>query len=216
LEVTELSLGTLILGRIQANLSIEDGAKPVARAMELGINLIDTAASYGSQPHVREGLKGFLGEVLITTKSHGVHVPGNQRVDAMERERRIREFYWPYHEAVDAVLAQRPDAFLLSVHSFTPVLNGRERRFDVGVLFDSFAAEAEQLGDSLAADGLTLRYNQPYSGLDGLIFSARTHGVRHGLRYLELEVNNRLLRDAAGIDAIATAVARAVGPLLEP
>jgi aryl-alcohol dehydrogenase-like predicted oxidoreductase len=71
LEVTELSLGTLILGRIQANLSIEDGAKPVARAMELGINLIDTAASYGSQPHVREGLKGFLEEVLITTKSHG-------------------------------------------------------------------------------------------------------------------------------------------------
>lgn len=71
LEVTELSLGTLILGRIQANLSIEDGAKPVARAMELGINFIDTAASYGSQPHVREGLKGFLGEVLISTKSHG-------------------------------------------------------------------------------------------------------------------------------------------------
>ena len=71
LEVTELSLGTLILGRIQANLSIEDGAKPVARAMELGINFIDTAASYGSQPHVREGLKGFPGEVLISTKSHG-------------------------------------------------------------------------------------------------------------------------------------------------
>ena len=77
------------------------------------------------------------------------------------------------------------------------------------------AAEAEQLGEALAADGLTLRYNQPYSGLDGLIFSARTHGMRHGLRYLELEVNNRLLRDAAGIDAIAIAVTRAVGPLLE-
>jgi len=152
---------------------------------------------------------------LITAESHGVHVPGNQRVDALERERRIRAFYWPYHEAVDAVLGQRPDAFLLSVHSFTPVLNGRERRFDVGVLFDSFATEAEQLGEALAADGLTLRYNQPYSGLDGLIFSARTHGMRHGLRYLELEVNNRLLRGTAGIDAIATAVTRAVGPLLE-
>jgi predicted N-formylglutamate amidohydrolase len=152
---------------------------------------------------------------LIATESHGVHVPGNQRVDAIERERRIREFYGPYHAVVDAMLAQRPGAFLLSVHSFTPALNGRERRFDVGVLFDNFAAEAEQLGTALAADGLTLRYNQPYSGLDGLIFSARTHGMRHGLRYLELEVNNRLLRDPAGIEAIAAAVTRAVGPLLE-
>jgi len=41
------------------------------------------------------------------------------------------------------------------------------------------------------------------------------HGMRHGLRYLELEVNNRLLRSAAGIEALATAVVRAVGPLLE-
>jgi predicted aldo/keto reductase-like oxidoreductase len=71
LEVSELSLGTLILGRIQADLSVEDGAKPVARAMELGINFIDTAAAYGSQLHVRKGLQGFTGEVLLSTKSHG-------------------------------------------------------------------------------------------------------------------------------------------------
>ena len=36
--------------------------------------------------------------------------------------------------------------------------------------------------------------NEPYSGLDGLIYSARRHGRRHGVRYLELEINNALLR----------------------
>jgi predicted aldo/keto reductase-like oxidoreductase len=71
LEVTELSLGTLIFGRIQANLSVEEGAKAVSKALELGINFIDTAASYGSQLHVREGLKGYPGEIFISTKSHG-------------------------------------------------------------------------------------------------------------------------------------------------
>lgn len=152
---------------------------------------------------------------LIVVESHGVRVPGNQHVDAMELERRIREFYEPYHDAIDAVLAQRPDTFLLSIHSFTPVLNGRERRFDIGVLFDGFAAQAEELGGALARGGLRVRYNQPYSGLDGLIFSARTHGMRNGLRYLELEVNNRLLRTAAQVDAIATAVVEAVRPILE-
>src|SRR5262249_55409382 len=105
--------------------------------------------------------------------------------------------------------------FLLSVHSFTPHLNGRERRFDVGVLFDVFAAESEQVGNGLAAQGLRVRYNEPYSGLDGLIFSARTHGARHGLPYLELEVSNRLLRDAADIAGVAAAVAGAIAPCAE-
>lgn len=152
---------------------------------------------------------------LIVADSHGVHVPGNQRIDALERERRIREFYEPYHDAIDTVLARRDGSLLLSIHSFTPALNGRDRRFDVGVLFDDFAAEAEQVGEALAGGGLSVRYNQPYSGLDGLIFSARTHGMRHGLRYLELEVNNRLLRTAAQTDAIAVAVIEAVRPLME-
>ncbi len=71
LEVTELSMGTLILGRIQANLSVEDGARAVAKAVELGVNFIDTAAAYGTQNHVREGVKGFRKEVLISTKTHG-------------------------------------------------------------------------------------------------------------------------------------------------
>ena len=152
---------------------------------------------------------------LIVAESHGVFVPGNQRVDTVEREWRIREFYEPYHDAIDAVLASHPDAFLLSIHSFTPALNGRERRFDVGILFDSFATEAERLGEALAEGGLSVRYNLPYSGLDGLIFSARTHGMRHGLRYLELEVNNRLLRTVAQIDVIAGAVVGPVRSLLE-
>jgi len=152
---------------------------------------------------------------LIVRESHGVRVPGNQGVDAVERERRIREFYEPYHDAIDTLLARRPDVLLLSIHSFTPVLSGRERRFDAGVLFDDFAIEAERFGEALGAQGLQVRYNQPYSGLDGLIFSARTHGMRHALRYLELEVNNRLLRTPAEIDATATAVVGAVRSLLE-
>jgi predicted N-formylglutamate amidohydrolase len=152
---------------------------------------------------------------LIVAESHGVRVPGNQSIDAAERTRRIRDFYEPYHHAVNAVVARKPEAFLLSVHSFTPVLNGRERRFDVGVLFDAFAAEAQVVGEVLTRAGLKVRYNEPYSGLDGLIFSARTHGLRHGLRYLELEINNRLLRDVAGAHQAAAAVACALRRVLE-
>ncbi len=69
LEVTELCFGTLTIGRLQARLSVAEGAKAIRRALELGINFFDTARSYGSYPHLREALDGWDSEVVIATKS---------------------------------------------------------------------------------------------------------------------------------------------------
>ena len=147
---------------------------------------------------------------IIVAESHGVLVPGNQSVDSAERQRRIDHFYSPFHSAIDEVMIHNPQAYLLSVHSFTPSLNGNERPFDVGVLFDVFAEDAYRVGQALARSGLSVRYNEPYSGLDGLIYSARTHGQQHGARYLEIEVNNRLLCDASGVVRVAQTVQSAL------
>lgn len=153
---------------------------------------------------------------LIVAESDGVRIPGNARVDADERERRIRDFYEPFHDAIDVALKRRKKPFLLSLHSFTPVFKGRERRFDVGVLFDTCTAEAHHLADGLVRQGLRVRHNEPYSALDGLISSARTHGRRYGLRYLEVEINNALLRTHADIARIVAAVVRSLSPQIEP
>lgn len=140
---------------------------------------------------------------LIPHRSHGVVIPGNAAIDAADRTDRLARFYDPYHAAVDTQLRRCPDALLLSLHSFTPELNGRDRPFDVGVLFDDFDELADAFARDIAGAGFVVRMNEPYSGLDGLIFSARSHGQRHGLRYLELEINNRLLRRDADVCAIA-------------
>jgi len=68
IEVTELCLGTLILGHLQANLEPEKGAKVVRRALELGVNFIDTAKTYKTHDHVRLGIEGFK-DAIIATKS---------------------------------------------------------------------------------------------------------------------------------------------------
>ena len=141
---------------------------------------------------------------LIPHASHGVVIPGNAALDAAERARRLARFYDPFHDAIDAELSRHADALLLSVHSFTPELNGCARAFDVGVLFDGFDDLAHDFARSITASGFTVRMNEPYSALDGLIFSARSHGRRHGVRYLEIEINNQLLR----ADGDARAVAR--------
>ena len=151
---------------------------------------------------------------LMPERSHGVEIPGNRGIDGEERRRRLREFYAPFHEAVDARLRSSGARVLLSVHSFTPVLQGRERGFDIGVLFDDFAPTAQQLGEHLRGEGLAVRMNEPYSGLEGLIYSANRHGRRHALRYLEIEINNGLLAGDSDVARVARAVARAVAALL--
>ncbi|MFI5394630.1 MAG: N-formylglutamate amidohydrolase [Candidatus Binatia bacterium] len=184
------------------------GAREVTEA--LASHFGATAVLAGVSRLVIDCNRDLTDHDLIAAESHGVRIPGNARVDRDERERRIRDFHEPYHAAIDAVLERRDKPFLLSIHSFTPALNGRERRFDIGVLFDTFAAEAERLAAGLTGDGLQVHYNEPYSGLDGLIFSARAHGVKHNLHYVEVEINNRLIRTPASIANVATALARAV------
>jgi len=71
IRVSELSLGTLIFSKMQGALSVEEGARVVRKAIESGITFIDTAAGYGSQDHVREGVKGARDKVIVSTKSHG-------------------------------------------------------------------------------------------------------------------------------------------------
>jgi predicted N-formylglutamate amidohydrolase len=151
---------------------------------------------------------------LMPPHSCGVAIPGNARIDAPERAARLQRFYDPFHDAVDATLAAHPDALLLSIHSFTPALHGRERPFEIGVLFDVFDDLAQRLATATEAAGFGVRLNEPYSGLDGLIYSARAHGERHGLHYVELEINNRLLRTDAEARAIARRLVDAVGQLL--
>jgi len=153
-------------------------------------------------------------EDLMPRQTHGILVPGNQGIDAAERQSRLREHYAPFHDAVDARLHGSSVWLLLSVHSFTPVLNGRERGFDIGVLFDDFADTAQAFAEHLQGSGLSVRLNEPYSGVEGLIYSANRHGRRHSRRYLEIEINNGLLRNPADRARMARAVGRALSSLL--
>ena len=148
---------------------------------------------------------------LMPRQSHGIAIPGNVTIDAGERAHRLAAFYYPYHDTVESRVQRQPEVFLLSVHSFTPFLDGCERMFDVGVLFDDFTDLAEDLRQGIAAAGFSVRMNEPYSALDGLNFSARKHGRRNRVPYLEIEINNCLLRCETDAQAVARRLCGAVG-----
>jgi len=69
IKVTELCFGALPIGPLQANISVEEGARLIRMALEKGINFIDTAEGYKTYPHIKRALEGYSEEVIIATKS---------------------------------------------------------------------------------------------------------------------------------------------------
>jgi aryl-alcohol dehydrogenase-like predicted oxidoreductase/NAD-dependent dihydropyrimidine dehydrogenase PreA subunit len=65
-----LVYGTLPLGPLQAGLTQEEGGRLIRHALEHGITMFDTAALYGTYPHLRSGLSGWNGTVTIASKTH--------------------------------------------------------------------------------------------------------------------------------------------------
>ena len=116
--VSALSLGTLTFSKNQGALTVEEGARVVKKAFDTGITFFDTAATYGSQPHVREGLRGMGDKAIISTKTHGK----TREVVEKELETSLRELdreyidVYQFHQVQDAAdLAARREAldFLL-------------------------------------------------------------------------------------------------------
>lgn len=151
----------------------------------------------------------------ICAVSDGVVVPGNRGLSVAARARRRAEVFEPYHARIAAELDARRAAGqptrLLALHSFTPVMSGQARPWRFGVLHlgDSPLSRCVlerlrgELGEAAVGD------NQPYR-MDATDYTVARHARARGLDYLELEVRQDTLADAAG----RAATARMLAPLL--
>jgi len=150
---------------------------------------------------------------LVRSEAEGRPLSWNA-IRPEEIERRLDVYYYPFHVEIDRLIARHVlhgvKPLILAVHSFTPELHGRKRNFDIGVLYEHHRGPAYRFGRALKAAGLRVRYNEPYSGVDGMMYSADRHGAHHRLPCLELEINQGLF-DERGT---AIRLARAVAPAL--
>ena len=137
-------------------------------------------------------------------------------------DKRIAEYYTPYHQAFADLVGQRTQTkvpfVLISVHSFTPVWAGTLRTMDVGVLFNNHDDLAMRLQYFLQQEELFTALNQPYSGKStsgtvGLIHSVEQQGLRYQIPYLELEINQTLISTPERQKHIAQKIGRALQQL---
>lgn len=79
ISVSRLCLGTLTMGPTQAHLPLSEGADLIRAALDLGVNFFDTADLYDTYDYLREGLRGWAGEVVISSKSFDYTRDGMER-----------------------------------------------------------------------------------------------------------------------------------------
>jgi predicted N-formylglutamate amidohydrolase len=123
-------------------------------------------------------------------------------LEEVQKRTIIDQYYQPFREKFSAHLKSLTDEkrFVLhvSVHSFTPVFEGKERNADVGLLYDpGFGLEKEislLWKKKMAArlPGLHIRMNYPYLGKnDGHVFALRNQFGPENYAGIELEVNQK-------------------------
>ncbi|MCE7795703.1 N-formylglutamate amidohydrolase [Sphingobium sufflavum] len=154
------------------------------------------------------------GEAFVE-ESDGTVITGNGSLDARARAERRAAIATPYQAAIAAELARR-DAqgtatVLVALHSFTPVMQGVARPWDIGVLHDGgdtgFARAL--LARLRGAGGVVVGDNEPYR-MDATDHSVPLHAYAARRPYAELEVRQDHLSDAAGQSLWAARLAAAL------
>lgn len=148
----------------------------------------------------------------IAVHSAGVPVPGNRGLASAERSVRVNALFRPYHRAIDRLLdsrAQRPTV-LLSMHSFTPMLNARRRPWHMGISHwrDPRLANL-MLGVLAEHGGLVVGDNEPYPIDKFSDYTIPVHGEGRGLPSMMIEIRQDGIRTAEGVAAYASRLAAA-------
>jgi predicted N-formylglutamate amidohydrolase len=205
-------LGTLGLDAVHLDDHIgwDPGAADVARRLSILLDAPLVLSGYSRL--VIDCNRPLRSAGSIAEQSDGVPVPGNRGLSPLERERRINALYRPYHEAIDRLLDGRTPrpSLLLSIHSFTPVLNGRPRPWHIGISHWRDRRLAALMLGVLARSGeFSVGDNAPYPIDDDVDYTIPVHGEGRGLPSVMIEIRRDGIQTAAGADAWAARLAEA-------
>lgn len=136
-------------------------------------------------------------EALIPEKSDNTLIPGNVNLSENERTARITEIWKPYQNTIQTYLEEkpRPGPVVISLHSFTPVFQGRNRPWHIGLLYNRFPDTALFLKNwfNTHAPLLNIGLNQPYEVSDEDDYTIPVFGERMGFAHVLIEIRQDLI-----------------------
>lgn len=139
-------------------------------------------------------------------------------LSASEKLRLLDNYYRPFRGEVAGWISESLEdeckVVHVSVHSFTPVLDGEQRAVDIGLLYDpgrteeGFFADVWKSRISACRPDLRVRFNVPYRGRsDGHLTSYRELYESRDYVGIELEINQSLVAAEDGWPALQKQVA---------
>lgn len=199
----------------RSHLAEDIGAGDLARALAEALSATAVLAGYSRL--VVDLNRDLLDAQAFLEFGDGVVIPGNRNLSAAERMARADALYRPYHAAIDAEVRRLTKTVgvpaIIAIHSFTPVLNGVSRPWEVGILWDADRRIAELLLEGLRADGFIVGDNEPYSGKAPQDFTIDHHAEAAGLPHAGIEVRQDLVDHAEGVARVAASLHRIIAAL---
>ena len=180
------------------HIAFDPGTAPIARLMSENSGYL---AILSATSRLVVDLNRYPDEPsAIPLRSDGVAIPGNL-ISMEEREARMARFFQPYHDRIDALIADLKPALVLSLHSFTPTLRTRPglvRPWDIGILYNHYETASRLALQFLEAEGvLNVGDQLPYSGKE-LNATMDRHCETVGQPYFGAELRQDLIMDPVG------------------
>jgi len=194
----------------RCHLAIDIGAGALTERLAESLGVTAVLAQYSRL--VVDCNRQLLDQSAFLVFGDGIFVPGNNNLSDADKKQRSDAIYWPYHKVIsDQVGRLRslgPPPLFVSIHSFTPVLNGISRSWEMGVLWDADEEVAKIVIEELRRAGYEVGDNEPYSGKAPQDFTVDHHAEGGSLRHAAIEIRQDLIDDDHGVDEVAEVLHR--------
>ena len=196
------ALGTLGLSKAERDMHIawDPGTEHIGRYLGEKLDAPAYFATY-SRIVVDVNRGANSPECMREVYDH-VSVPGNQKLSRSAKKQRVDEIFNPYHKNLAALIARfrkkKRIPAIVSIHSFTPEMDGYKRPWHIGVLWNKEDDIALKLIENLRQQnpGMIVGENEPYS-LKAENLSKNTigtHAENTGLPYVIVEFRQDLVK----------------------
>lgn len=189
----------------RCHLAVDIGAGNVTEALAKSLGV--TAVVHNYSRLIVDCNRQLMDPSAFLEYGDGILVPGNRNLHQEDKDLRASALYWPYHCMIDEHVqrlrkAGPPPAFI-SIHSFTPVLNGESRKWEMGILWDKDERLRDIFLEGLRAAGYLVGDNEPYSGKAPQDFTIDHHAEEIGLPHVGIEIRQDLIDDESGVAKVA-------------
>ena len=189
----------------RCHLAVDIGAGPLTECLASSLGVTAVMQQYSRL--IIDCNRELMDPGAFLQFGDGVLVPGNRGLSQADKDVRADAIYWPYHLAIEQQIkrlaAIGPAPAFITVHSFTPVMDGVARPWQMGVLWDTDSRLRDIFLEGFGAAGYHVGDNEPYSGRAPQDFTIDNHAEAAGIPHVGIEIRQDLIDSDDGVATIA-------------